>query len=286
LERRNHGSAIAMVVIFLAIVGLIAISVSSQSSFVRKTTARSFYGFEAVEVCESAVNEAHEQVQKQGMASVFPPSITNDVTGWCKAVSGNDMGKLRGQYGAGGFTYKGRPVIGGAGELFTVMMWPEAQRPTKANNYRGKIKDLDVPLTTANAQKIPGFKKLSKVELSVLAWRRDHPESVSAWQDWGVLHYRVSAEFDDGKNTVTRTMHVDRLFSIYAHFRGGECPPGAPCPPVPLPCSAVAGQPLIDPHGPPDDPAVRAAEAGGCPDSIFVHWITSRANLKTVILRS
>src|SRR5688572_18603588 len=162
-----------MVVIFLAIVGLIAISVSSQSSFVRKTTARSFYGFEAVEVCESAINEAHAQITDS--THIFPPQIANDMDGFCRAIARNEMGKLRGQYASGGYVYKGRPVIGGTGELFTVMMWPEATRPTKANNYRGKLRDYKVPQTLANAQKLVGFKKLSDVELSVLAWRRDRP---------------------------------------------------------------------------------------------------------------
>lgn len=285
MRRSKNGSAIAMVMVFLAIVGLIAIATSSQSSFVRKTTARSFYGFEAVEVCESAVNEVHSTVQ---MKDLFTANVVTNLQAWCLALIENDIPKLQGTFGE--YQYLTRPVIKADGtpdgrQLFVCMMWPEANRPLKANNFRGKLFERKADTAETNAKSLPGFKKLSPVEVSVLSWRRDKPPG-GAWQDWGVVHYRVSAEFDDGKNTVVRTMHVDRMFSLYAHFRGGECPPGNPCPGGPVPCSAVAGQPKIDPHDPPDPADVRAAEANECPDKIFVHFLKSRSNLKTVILRS
>ena len=261
--RLRSGSAIVMVMVFLAIVGVIAIVTSGQASFVRRASVRSHYGFEAVEICESAINEAHNQVVFE---DIFPSPPFSNLQDWGVKIATNDT-----NIGAGypGYTFNFRPLLDSTtkaptgGQLFVSMLWPADKRPTKANNYQGFLKIYNTPSTSANGAAMAGFKSLTPVKMSVLSWRRDFPEGGKAWQDWGVLHYETACTFDDGKSSITRTMSVDRMFTLYAH--------------------TIALRPdTID--GVPVSPDPEAAETD--PLKIFFHFIKSRSNLKTVIIRS
>ena len=288
IPTNRQASAIAMVVVFLAIVGILAFITSGQSAFVRRTTVRSHYGFEAVEICESAINEAHTQVV---FGDVFPDPTFANLQPFCNRVSVNEDLQLN-STNYPGYTFHWRDVKDGttdqplvgvptpqldpngnlvldaigapvlaprnrALKLFVAMSWPEDKRPAKSNNYTGFLKSYAAPASLASAQNVVGFKSLSNVKMSVLSWRRDY--AGIEWQDWGVLHYEVTAKFDDGRTALSRTMHVDRMFTLYAHT------------------------PSVDAHAPPDPPA--ANEAGAGPYDIFVHFIKSRSNLRTVIIR-
>lgn len=250
----RRGSALAMVMVFLAVVAIIAIATSTQSSFVRRASVRSHYGFEAIEVCESAINEAHAQVV---FRDVFPSPPFGNLKSWAVAIATNDVAALSAS-AYPGYTYHFRNFLDAnevetGAKLFVALSWPEDKRPHKNNNYQGFLKQYDVPGSLANGQSLPAFKSLSKVKMSVLSWRRDFVGI--AWQDWGVLHYEVACTFDDGKSSVTRRMFVDRMFTIYAHTigLGNDDPPN---------------------------------ENGANPADIFLHFIKSRSNLKCVIQRS
>lgn len=276
-----------MAMVFLAVVGILAFITSGQSGFLRRASVRSHYGFEAVEVCESAINEAHTKVV---FADVFPDPPFGDFQVFCNRIAMNEDTQLT-QANYPGYTFKYRDVKDSTGaalvnaptpvllpsgnvsldaigapiiqprtrpyKLFTAMLWPQDKRPHQSNNYTGFLKSYPVPAALASAQTLSGFKSLSDVKMSVLSWRRDYEGNV--WQDWGVLHFEVKCVFDDGRVTTSRTMHVDRMFTLYAHT------------------------PAVDAHAPPDPPAPN--EVGAGPYDIFVHFIKSRSNLKTVIIR-
>lgn len=285
--RRERASAIAMAVVFLAVVGILAFITSGQASFVRRASLRSHYGFEAVEVCESAINEAHTKVV---FKDVFPDVPFQNFQSFCTRVAVNEDVQLDANYpgykmfyrkvtdGATNQPIEGAmvPVLDASGnvsltalgipaieprnralKLFVSMSWPEDKRPHLSNNYAGFLKSYDATASLVNAQTLTGFKSLSTVKMSVLQWRRDYAGIF--WQDWGVLHYEVTCKFDDGQTALTRTMHVDRMFTLYAHT------------------------PSVDSHQPPDPPGADPGPAG--PFDVFVHFIKSRSNLRTVIIR-
>lgn len=274
---RRRAVAIPMVVVFLSIVAVVAVATSYQTSFIRKGTARSYFGFEAVEICDSAINEAAGQVN---LTDVFPTSDFPDMRAFFIALSNDDQAALNAGWGGKGYQFQFRNVRKSAtdpspprkadgsptnGRLFTCMLWPTGKRPTSANNYGGSLKTYDVPQTRAMAQGLFGFKSLSQVKMSVLAWRRDFAGKF--WQDWGVLHFEVTAEFDDGRNKATRTIETDRMFSLFVHsLATGKDHPTEPDPPAdennPTPQEVLNGK------------------------MIFYHYIQSRSNLRTVITRS
>src|SRR5437870_4763754 len=99
---RSQGSALIAVMVFLAIVGVVAITVSYQSSSVRRSNYKSHYGFEAVEVAESAINEAAVQV---GMAHVFPTATFPDLQAFFNAIA-NDTPNLDTVYSNYHFYYR------------------------------------------------------------------------------------------------------------------------------------------------------------------------------------
>src|SRR5436309_2597973 len=69
--RDNRGSSLAMVMVFLSVVSVLSIATSVQSSGVRRLQSRSQLGFEAVELCDSAINEASQQLE---WTHIFPSS--------------------------------------------------------------------------------------------------------------------------------------------------------------------------------------------------------------------
>jgi hypothetical protein len=261
-----------MVMVFLAIVALVSMVTSYQSRTVRRASIRAHHGFEAAELCESAINEAAAQV---GFREVFPTAVFNEVPPpppppppepevppppepsdlgkWLMMISQEDETGLNAKFT--GYGFKFRTVVGAAApnnRIFVAMTWPEASRPTRANNYEGSLREIQVPKTVAIAQAQKGFISMSSVKVAPLAWRRDY--AGGRWQDWGVVHYKVRVEFNDGKVAIPRTMHVDRMFSLYFHF----------------------------PEAGIDDPA----ENGASSTTLFVHYVPSYRNLRTVILRS
>ena len=253
--------------IFLAVVACVALAVSYQSSAVRRANTRTHYGFEAIEIAESAINEAAGQVV---VTDVFPTSDFDLSNLIINQISTDDTGAenaMRAQYGSKGYQVNFRNVRDTSnnvvGRIFVSLGWPASTLPTADPvNFSTGLKQYDVPTTRANAANVPGFLGVDKVEMSCLGWRRDWV--LPNWQDWGVLHYKATVHFDDGKSQLTRSLHVDRLFSLYCHFvTGGAC------------TGITIGT------GPPDD-----AEEQTTPDycKLYVHFIKSRRNLKTVIL--
>lgn len=258
-----------MVIVFLSIVAIGAVVMSYQSSALRRASTRSQYGFEAVEICESAINEAAHDV---GFPNVFPtavfdatvppqppspsppatpaPPIPSKLGDWMMRIASEDKAGLDSNFPGYNFQFRGVPAAAPPG-VFVSMTWPTVTKPTAANNYQGSFAEFDTPTTLAIAQAQPGFKSLSKVKMVPLAWRRDY--AGGRWQNWGVVHYSVRAEFDDGRSVAARTMHVDRMFSIYAHFK-------------------AAG---VDQPG----------ESAAADTDQFLHFVPSHRNLKTVILR-
>jgi hypothetical protein len=266
-SRGRRGNALIAVVIFISIVAGLVMVISSQGSTVRRANARSFHGSECVELCASAINEAAAQVK---FGDVFPGAqggggAFTDIKSVFRKVSDEDEAGLNAGYPGYRFQFRNLVASGTAGRIFVSMTWPDNVTPTKANGYSKFLKSYNAPHTEAsiagqkNSKGAPLY-RVSSVNMSVLAWRRDF--AGVQWQDWGVTHFVVTANYDDGSNpVVTRTLHVDRMFSIFAHTiaTGQTCPP---------------------------DPKVAAAMAANDRFTIFMHFIKSQRNLKTVIVRS
>jgi len=244
-------------------------TISYQSAAVRRSNARTHFGFEATEIAHSAICEASAQV---AMTDVFPSSDIPDLQAFFTSVATDDMGSLNSKYA--GYKAVGRIVRDGSGnplpqQLFVAFTWPEAKRPAPSNGFKGFLQQYDATQTLTNCKNVYGFKSLSKVSMSVLGWRRDF--AGVQWQDWGVLHYSCTVVFDDGNGVVTRTLHQDRLFAVYAHTvqDGKDVPPD-----------------------PGEDATFAAYAASGNNNTttdashIFLHFIKSQRSLRTVIQRS
>jgi hypothetical protein len=265
---RRRGNALIAVAVFISIVAGLVMVLSGQSSGVRRANARSHHGSECVEFCASAINEAAAQVD---MGDVFPGAGAGgsgpfgNMQAFLLKVSSEDEAGLKANYPGYGFDFRNLTSSGTTGRIFVSMTWPDNVTPTKANGYSKYLKQYNAPHTEStvagqlNSKGAPLY-KISPINMSVLAWRRDF--AGVQWQDWGVLHFVVTTTYDDGNAPpVIRTMHVDRMFTIFAHTiaTGPDCPP---------------------------DAAEAAAAAANDVFSIFLHYIQSQRNLKTVILRS
>jgi hypothetical protein len=194
-----------MVAIFLVLVAIVALVTSFQSRTLRGISSRSHRGFEAIEVCDSAVNEAAQQLEFQ---HVFPPSAFADFKKFILLVSDEDRSGLESGYAGYGFQFRDvlddSPTPRKLGEIFASMTWP--------SGYEIRFQ---APRTAAVAASLPGFKgPLAPVKARPVAWRRDWVGV--QWQDWGVVRYQATATFMDGRFPVTRTLFVDRMFSLQA----------------------------------------------------------------------
>jgi len=266
-DRRGVAIAVAIVMVFLSIVALSATVTSFQSTTVRRANTRSLYGFEAVDLCEAAISEAANTID---FADVFPSSDFPDLQVFLAKLESDDESGLKNSHPNYEFNFRdvfNRPVSDPSnppagskiGRIFVAMRWPSQKRPTKANNYQGCLKTIETPLTKDMAKNVHAFKSLSPVKFSVLSWRRDF---AGQWQDWGVLHYEVSIAFDDGVSRLGRTVQVDRMFTVFMHT------------------NAMVSD---DPSEPPLN-SVPASDPNA--NHVYVHFIQSRHNVKTVILRS
>lgn len=202
---RRRGLATPLVVVFLACVGVVALIVSSQSSALRRMGGNVHRGFEVLEICDSAVNEASSAVE---VAHVFPPAKFPDLAGFFRMIANDDAAsqmQLKG--GFAGCTFQFRAVRDArtrkqVGEIFTSMTWPRT----------AEVK-LATPETARVAARLPGFSgPLAPVRVRPLSWRRDWVGS--NWQNWGVLRFEATATVLQGKVPVTRTLFVDRLFTL------------------------------------------------------------------------
>jgi len=250
----HRGVAIPLVVVFLGIVVMVTFATSYQASFVRRATDRAQFGFEAVEICESAINEAAKQVV---FGDVFTSTDFPDMKEFLTHIVLDEEDELNA--GWPDYTFHFRNLLSGGvpngDKLFVSMMWPDDERPTAANGLAGFKKEFTTPTTIANAEALTGFQSITPVKMSVLSWRRDY--AGVQWQDWGVLHFEVTVNFDTGRQKVTRTLHVDRMFTIYAHT-------------ISVGIDEPTEQPFLDAND---------------VFHVFLHFLKSPSNLRTVILR-
>lgn len=202
---RRRGLATPLVVVFLACIGVVALMVSSQSSSLRRMGSQVHRGFEVLEICDSAVNEASSAVEA---THVFEPRTFPDLAAFFRMVANDDpasQAQLKG--GFAGCTFHFRPVRDAKsrkqiGEIFASMTWAKT----------AEVK-LATPETARVAALMPGFSgPLVPVRVRPLSWRRDW---VGAnWQNWGVLRFEATATILQGKVPITRTLFVDRLFTL------------------------------------------------------------------------
>lgn len=198
---RRRGLATPLVVVFLTCIGVVAMMVSNQSSNLRRMGAHVHRGFEVLEICDSAVNEASSALE---VTHVFAPATFPDLAGFFRQVA-NDDARLKS--GFPGCTFHFRAVRDArskkqVGEIFTSMTWPKS----------AEVK-LATPETARVAGRLPGFVgPLAPVKVRALSWRRDWVGS--NWQNWGVVRFEATASVMQGKVPVTRTLFVDRLFTL------------------------------------------------------------------------
>ena len=246
-----------MVVVFLGFVAIVALATSFQSSSLRRMGSRSHLGFEAIELCDSAINEAAAKVTMQ---DVFPADVfKNTMKDFCIDLFNDDKAKLDANYP--GYKMRYRAVLDRNTQsqlppprdwIFISMTWPK--------EYQKKFKPEQ---TIAAAALLPGLKTyVAEVWMRPLSWRRDY--AGQTWQNWGVLRYETSVTLDDGTRPVTRTMFVDRMFTVPAAFLALNS----------------AGQPIVD-------PVTGLAQVSQAATTwLDLGFQKSNRNLKTVIKRS
>jgi len=256
VHHERMGSAIAMVVVFLGFVAIVALATSFQSGGLRRMVIRSHVGFEAVEICDSAVNEAWAQV---GIKDLFPESVftvgsDSYMKHLCVNVGDEKIDELKKAYP--GYEFQTRIVYNGVppsgtplpppdNRIFVCMKWPKEYTKT----YK-------VPQSAAVAATVSGFKgPLPDVKMRPLTWRRDF--AGNTWQNWGVARLEATASLEDRGTTVTRTMYVDRMFTLPTSWAVGTYPN------------------LVAVESKPADPA-----------TLWIQFRKSTRNLKTVIKRS
>ena len=202
---RRHGSAIAMVSIFLLLVGIIAIGVAFQNQFTMSSISRAQHSYELVEICESAIEECAAQI---GQDDVFPPSIfQNQMKDWMFAMYTDDENALKAALP--GFTVSMGSLLDKKGgnlvtKIFLSMQWPDSYN----------VPNKPTPNAAAMAARVPSFKgPLAPVSCHPVTFHRDFYQGL--WQDWGVLEFTATATADEGGGrTATRTVSVDRLFAL------------------------------------------------------------------------
>lgn len=206
----RKGSAIAMVGIFLLFVAIIAFGVSFQGQFTRTFIGRSHHGYELVELCDSAINEAGGRLDV--LKDLFPDALFGPARfkSWLVAMATEDEPAMNAAL-PGGFTFKFGDLVDASTlapkeKIFLYMKWPKDFKV-----------EYDVPQTAALAAKLPGFKgPLGKVTARVVMLRRDFVGGM--WQDWGVVQFKVSATLEDNGHLLTRTMYADRMFALTVDF--------------------------------------------------------------------
>src|SRR5262245_840290 len=117
--------------------------ISYQSSTVRRANQRSHFGFEAIEIAESAINEAAAQVS---FADIFDPTVFNPSNDgyrhfFVDLITNDDEAGLN---ALSGYKFFFRDVKRTdntvAGRIFTAMRWPVNTLPTALPNYGGFLK--------------------------------------------------------------------------------------------------------------------------------------------------
>lgn len=195
-----------MVAVFLAFVAVIALATSFHGQMVRGQIGRSHHGYELVELCDSAIDEAGGQL---ALRDVFPQSPFGNFKAFLLGVSLEDEAAVNAAVPG----YK--PFFGDVidpisrqskGKVFLSLGWPQSFQIVK-----------QVPEAEKMAARLPGFKgPLGPVTGRVLAWRRDLV--ARRWQNWGVVQWKVTASMSDGSRTIGRTMYVDRMFSLVVDY--------------------------------------------------------------------
>lgn len=205
----RRGSAIAMVGIFLLFVGIIAFAVSYQSSSTRSYIGRTQHGYELVELCDSAINEAGGQLDV--LKQIFPDNLFGPqrFKDWLVAIATEDEQAAKQALPTHTFQF---------GDLVD----PQTRQPKEkiflSMKWPADFKiEFDCPKTAALASNLRGFKgPLGKVTARVLMLRRDFVGGM--WQDWGVIQYKVTCQMEDNGRVLTRTMYADRMFALTVDF--------------------------------------------------------------------
>jgi hypothetical protein len=189
------------VVVFLAIIAVIAFFVSQFSQSMRSQISRSHHGYELVELCDSAINEAGAQITEQ---DIFPPGTFGDYKNFLFGVYMDDAAFLT--QTLNGYTPIMGKLVDPSGQpkeqIWCGMTWPKDYKIEKP-----------VPRTEEMAKSIGSFKgPLGNVTARVVVFHRDYVKQM--WQNWGIVELKISASADDNGHTITRTMYADRMFAL------------------------------------------------------------------------
>jgi len=245
--RRARGSAIAIVVAFLTFVAIVSLALSFQSSGLRRMQAQSAFRYFALEIAESAINEAASQVT---LGDIFPSSVfggrlggqdsDGSNKGFFWAIAAEDVDRLK-EFCQGGDCVETRKLTASNPEdkdreLFAAFRF----------NPELTTRQFTTPLTQVIADKVPGFKSITPVTMRPLVFRRilvpddaapmvpnptpaQMQRARTRWENYGVLQYKCTVTMKGAFGDFSRLMIVDRLFTI--ELAGcADAGVGIPCP--------------------------------------------------------
>jgi hypothetical protein len=211
--RRGLGIPTAMALIIPAIILVVALVISLQSSTARRMTSTVWMSYVALELAESAISESAHFLRE---THVFPPSVVQrvkDETGVPPALVTFPQRltwmMVHDKFPPDPSYAKEYRTVRGESRLVSFHFVP---KPIKVDSMAGLAQKI--------ARENPGVRldDLGKTDLVVhavpLAYRREYYAGTGGWVNWGVVQFRVKVRVNELRGKVTYQLCVDRRFTL------------------------------------------------------------------------
>lgn len=190
------GSAIVVVVASILVLAIIAGVISFSTSGLRRAHARAELSTLAIEIAESAIDEA---AQALTIEQVFDRATFGDIS--------TLMDRIRDGVDIPGVSADWREIRYQSGRT---------ERLFEAFTFPFRAFTIDPATARRHHAQVVGPRDVTPVIVRPLRFRREHYTMGSRWVNWGIVQLSCVVSAGGALGKVTREVTVDRLFKLRA----------------------------------------------------------------------